>query len=247
MDIASGWRQMAMKMSRQAWTFLASAGSALLTIATTVRGEFSWALLWSIAAVGLWMTTRRWQRISPVPFPYAFRWFLQILPRPAHSPARLAGLLQPRHGEHLLEIGPGIGTHSLPLASALGPEGALDVFDVQREMLDAVIRRARDAGVTNISAREGDAAHLPYADEVFDGAYMVSVLGEIADDGALRELARVLKPNGRLVIGEVFVDPDFISLRRLRARAEPAGFVFTASAGSALAYLARFERATRRP
>ena len=239
---------MAMKMSRQALAFLASAGSALSMVAAALRGEFTWTLLWFLTAIAFWITTRRWQRIAPVPFPYAFRWFLQVLPRPAHSPARLAELLQPRLGEHLLEIGPGIGTHSLPLASALGPEGTLDVFDVQQEMLDAVIRLARDASVTNISPRRGDAAHLPYADGEFDGAYMVSVLGEIADgDSALRELARVLKSTGRLVIGELCVDPDFISLRRLRARAQEAGFVYRSMTGSPLAYLTRFERDARRP
>ena len=75
---------------------------------------------------------------------------------------------------------------------------------------------------------------------------MVDVFGEIADgDRALRELARVLKPTGRLVIGEVFVDPDFVSLRTLRLRAEQAGFVFARKVGSPLAYLVRFEREAR--
>jgi ubiquinone/menaquinone biosynthesis C-methylase UbiE len=122
---------------------------------------------------------------------------------------------------------------------------ALDVLDVQQEMLDAVVRRARAAGITNIASRQGDAAHLPYADQTFDGAYLITVLGEIPDgDSALRELARVLKPTGRLVIGELFVDPDFVSLRTLRARAEQAGFVFSRKVGSTLAYLARFEHRT---
>ena len=234
-------------MSRQAWAFLAAVGSVLLMIATALRGELTWSLLSSLAAVGFWMITRRWQRLSPVPFPYAFRWFLQIYPRPAQSPTRLAQILQPRNGEHLLEIGPGIGVHALPVARALGPDGVLDVLDVQREMIEAVVHRARDAGVANIASREGDAGDLPYADQTFDGAYMITVLGEIPDgDAALRELARVLKPTGRLVIGEVFFDPDFVSLRRLLARAEEAGFVFGHKVGSPLAYLARFERDARR-
>ena len=234
-------------MKRQTWAFLAAVGSVLLMIAAIVRLEITWALLWSLAAVGFWITTRRWQRISPVPFPYTFRWFLQILPRPGQSPTRLAQILQPRNGEHVLEIGPGIGTHALPMASALGPNGVLDVLDVQREMLEAVRRRASTAGITNIEAREGDAAHLPYPDQTFDGAYLIGVLGEIPDgDGALRELSRVLKPTGRLVIGELFVDPDFISLPQLLARAERAGFLIARTMGSTLAYLARFEPDARR-
>ena len=210
-------------------------------IVSVLRGELAGALLWSLATVGFWATTRRWNRMSPIPFPYSFRWFLRLL-GPIHSPTRLAHILQPRSGEHLLEIGPGIGTHALAIASALGPDGVLDVLDVQREMLEAVGRRARAAGVSNISPRQGDAAHLPYADGIFDGAYLIGVLGEIPDgDGALREFSRVLKPTGRLVIGELFIDPDFVPLQRLQARAEQAGFIFRRKAGCALAYLARFE------
>lgn len=234
-------------MSRQAWAFLAAVASVLVMAATVLRGKFTWALLSSLAAVGCWMTTRRWQRISPVPFPYSFRWLLQVLPRPAQSPTQVAEILRPRRGEHLLEIGPGIGIHALPVASALGPDGTLDVLDVQRKMLGAVLDRARDAGLTNIMPREGDAASLPYPDGRFDGAYMITVLGEIPDgDGALRELARVLKPTGRLVIGEMFLDPDYVSLRRLRARVEQAGFVFRCKVGSSFAYLVRFDRDARR-
>lgn len=232
-------------MSRQILAFLATLASVLLTAATAVRGQFAWALCWSLGAVGFWTATRRWQRISPMPFPYAFRWLLHVVPRPAQSPARLVQILQPRKGEHLLEIGPGVGTHALPMAAALGPNGQLDLIDVQPEMLDTVVRRARYAGVTNTTCREGDAARLPYADCTFDGAYMICVLGEIPDgDGALSELYRVLKPNGRVVIGELFVDPDFVSLRELQRRADQAGFVFGRKAGSPAAYLARFERST---
>jgi ubiquinone/menaquinone biosynthesis C-methylase UbiE len=80
-------------------------------------------------------------------------------------------------------------------------------------MLDDVMSRARTQGITNIRAARG----LPYGDGTFDAAYLVGVLGEIPDEPtALRELRRVLKPNGRLVIGEVFFDPDFVRWARCR-------------------------------
>jgi len=225
----------------QAWAFLGSVGAAVLTVGAALGRHFPWALLWSLVAVGLWVTSRHWNRDTPGPFPYTFRWFLR-LPRPGHSPRQLARILQPRGGEHLLEIGPGIGTHALPIASALVPDGVLDVLDVQQEMLEAVRRRARAAGIANIIGCVGDAAHLPYPDGWFDGAYLIGVLGEIPDgDGTLRELARVLKPTGRLVVGELLIDPDFIPFRRLQTRAEQAGFTLQRKTGSAVAYLARFE------
>jgi ubiquinone/menaquinone biosynthesis C-methylase UbiE len=68
-----------------------------------------------------------------------------------------------------------------------------------------------------------------------------SVLGEIPSPAsALAELRRVLKPDARLLICEVFVDPDFISLPALQGLASDAGFVFERQAGSRLAYAALF-------
>jgi ubiquinone/menaquinone biosynthesis C-methylase UbiE len=71
--------------------------------------------------------------------------------------------------------------------------------DLQQEMLDHTMRRAAEAGVRTIEPRRGDARELPYADATFDAAYLVAVLGE----AALRELARILRPGGRLVVGAV--------------------------------------------
>src|SRR5262249_40153278 len=142
-----------------------------------------------------------------------------------HAPERLTRILEPQRGERVLEIGPGVGIHSIPIATALAPGGALDVVDVQQAMLDDVARRARAAGVTNIASRLGDARSLPYGDATFDAAYLIGVLGEIPDgDRALREIHRVLKPGGRLVIGEVLFDPDFVSIGALTRRARAAAF-----------------------
>jgi ubiquinone/menaquinone biosynthesis C-methylase UbiE len=67
------------------------------------------------------------------------------------------------------------------------------------------------------------------------------VLGEIPDqDAALRELARVVKPGGRVVVGEASLDPHYVKFGSLKERAERAGLEFDRRAGGGVAYFARF-------
>jgi ubiquinone/menaquinone biosynthesis C-methylase UbiE len=146
-------------------------------------------------------------------------------------------------GDHVLEIGPGTGRHAVQVAQWIGPTGTLDVFDIQQDMLDAVMHRGFDQGLSNIIPSRGQAGdQLPYPDGRFDAAYLVTVFGEIPDPGvALRELRRVLRPGGRLAVGEVLLDPDYTSLRELRSRAEAGGFRFVRRYGSPFAYVAQFD------
>jgi ubiquinone/menaquinone biosynthesis C-methylase UbiE len=175
--------------------------------------------------------------------PCYFRWAL-MFPRGAHSPERLRNMLQPGRGERILELGPGIGVHALPVAASLAPAGTLVVLDIQQPMLASLVRRARKAGVLNIAPAIGDGQRLPYAPDSFDAAYLTDVLGEIPNTSTvLRELRRVLKAGGRLVVGEHFLDPDFVPLRSLRREAEAAGFTFERISGIPVAFFACF-RAT---
>lgn len=183
-----------------------------------------------------------WWRKNPSACPYGQRFWVQP-PHPFITRSRLRAALAPRPGERVLEVGPGTGYYSLSVAEWLHPAGQLDIFDLQQEMLDHTTGRALAAGLTNIVPAQGDACKLPYADETFNGAYLAAVLGEIPDqDAALRELARVLKPGGRLVVGELFGDPHWVSPRRLRERAQSAGLKFSERTGTALGYFMRFTR-----
>jgi ubiquinone/menaquinone biosynthesis C-methylase UbiE len=193
--------------------------------------------LGAAAAAGLW-----W-RHNPSACPYSQRFWVQA-PHPFIARARLREALEPRPGERVLEIGPGTGYYSLEVAEWIGPEGRLHIFDLQQEMLDHTMARARELGLANVHPTQGDARSLPYADATFDAAFLVTVLGEIPDqEAALRELRRVLRPSGRLVVGEVVLDPHVVTLGPLRERAERSGLRFERRVGNALGFFARFAAA----
>ncbi|HZA89751.1 MAG TPA: class I SAM-dependent methyltransferase [Solirubrobacterales bacterium] len=180
-----------------------------------------------------------WWRKNPSACPYRQRFWVDA-PHPLITRTRLREALGPEPGERVLEIGPGTGYYTLDLAEWVGSQGEVEIFDIQQEMLGHTMERARERGVSNVRATLGDARSLPYEDDSFDAVVLVTVLGEIPDqDAALREINRVLKPGGRLVVGELFGDPHMVTLGALRRRAEAAGLVFERHLGPKIGYFAR--------
>lgn len=182
-----------------------------------------------------------WERMRPSACPYAQRWLLHF-PRPWLTPGRLAEILEPQVGERLLEVGPGTGVYALPMAGRVGPSGTVAGLDLQQQMLDNLDRRAARASASNLELRQGDATALPYEDASVDGAFLVTVLGEVPDrNAALRELRRVLRPGGRVVFGETALDPHLMTLGALKREAQAAGLRFERHLGvPPLGFYARF-------
>ena len=195
-----------------------------------------------VLAVGGVIGAALWWRRNPSACPYSQRFWVET-PHPFITRARLREALAPQPGERILEVGPGTGYYALDVAEWIGG-GRMDVFDLQQEMLDHTMRRAGERGLSNITPAQGNAERLPYADATFGGAYLVAVLGEIPDqDAALRELARVLKPEGRLVVGELFGDPHWVAPGALRRRGERAGLRFQRRVGRRLGHFTVFTKA----
>jgi len=156
-----------------------------------------------------------------------YRLWLGHAPRPRGiGRRRVLAALDPQPGERIVEIGPGAGYHSVAIARAVGPAGRLMLVDHDGAMLDATLQRLRARG---LRARAGgslaDASRrLPFGDGAYDAAVLVGVLGETADPAfALAEAARVVRPGGRVVLGELRLDPHAIPADDLRALAVEAG------------------------
>jgi SAM-dependent methyltransferase len=180
-----------------------------------------------------------WWRKNPSACPYGQRFWVEA-PHPIITRERLRSVLRPEAGERILEIGPGTGYYTLDLAEWLGPAGTIEIFDLQQEFLDHTLGRARERGLANVIATQGDATALPYEDSSMDAVVLTAVLGEIPDPvAALREISRVLKPAGRLVVGELFGDPHFTTQAALKRQAPGGGLAWESHSGSWFGYFAR--------
>lgn len=180
-----------------------------------------------------------WWRKNPSACPYGQRFWVEA-PHPVITRDRLRGILAPQPGERLLEIGPGTGYYTLDMAEWVGAEGRVEIFDLQQEFLDHVTARAAERGIGNVVPTQGDATALPYEGASVDAVVLTAVLGEIPDPiAALREIRRVLKPTGRLVVGELFGDPHFTTQASLRRQAGEAGLAYRTHSGNWFAYFAR--------
>ena len=111
----------------------------------------------------------------------------------------------------VLDLGCGDGTTALPLAQ-LGAE--VTGIDIARNLVEAGARRAAQAGLTRLKFQHGDACNLEgVADNTFD--LTVSIFGAMFAPkpfDVAREMVRVTKPGGRIVMGNwIPGDPTFVS------------------------------------
>jgi ubiquinone/menaquinone biosynthesis C-methylase UbiE len=195
----------------------------------------------ALVAAGALFAAAWWWRRNPSACPYGQRFWVEA-PHPFITRERLRETLAPQPGERVLEIGPGTGYYTLDLAAWVGPDGTVEIFDLQQEFLDHTLRRAAERGLSNIRPTRGDAQALPYDDDSMDAVVLVAVLGEIPEPGAaMREIARVLRPGGRLVVGELAGDPHFTSPRALERHAQAAGLRLARRNGPPFGYFARVE------
>jgi ubiquinone/menaquinone biosynthesis C-methylase UbiE len=116
---------------------------------------------------------------------------------------RVLQLAAPAPGEDVLDVGAGTGLLTIPAAGAAEQVTAVDVSQAMCTRLSELVE---SAGLQNVTIVCADASRLPLSDRSFDLAISNYCLHHLDDAGkaqALAELARVLRPGGRLVIGDM--------------------------------------------
>ena len=117
----------------------------------------------------------------------------------------LAGELAP--GERVVDVGCGAGLDTMIASRMVGPSGRIVGVDMTPEMLERARRAVDAAGAANVGLERGYVEELPVPDGWADVVISNGVMNLAPDkERAFAELARVLRPGGRLQIGDLLVE-----------------------------------------
>jgi arsenite methyltransferase len=130
-----------------------------------------------------------------------------------------------RPGERVLDLGSGGGIDVILSARRVGPTGRAFGLDMTDEMLALAVRNAAEAGVDNVEFVRGTIESIPLPASTIDVVISNCVINLAADKGAVfHEIARVLRPGGRVGVSDVVAD-DSLSPEQRAERGSYSGCI----------------------
>lgn len=131
---------------------------------------------------------------------------------PAEVTSSFAGVANPHaidrlpEGATVVDIGCGAGTDLLLAARQIGPLGRAIGVDMTAAMRHRAMAGAEQCALVNVDVRNGDATRLPVDAETVDVVISNGVLNLVPEkQRAIAEIARILKPGGRVQIGDIII------------------------------------------
>jgi len=112
-----------------------------------------------------------------------------------------------KEGEHVLDLGSGSGMDVFVAALKVGNTGHVSGVDMTDEQLEKSERLRKEHNGANVSFHKSYIEHLPFPDSSFDAVISNGVINLCTDKGKVfAEVARVLKPKGRMVIADIVTE-----------------------------------------
>lgn len=122
------------------------------------------------------------------------------------NPSDFFSNIKIRPSAQVLDVACGVGRYSIEISKLLDEKGLIHAIDVRDEKIESLTHAIREKGISNINPIKADITkHIPLANESVDLCLMATIFHELSpaeQDSTLKEIVRVLKPDGILAVIE---------------------------------------------